>query len=541
MSPVVLIIIDGWGLAAPGPGNAVSQAKIVNIPSFWNDFPHTTLSASGLAVGLPEGAVGNSETGHINLGAGRVIYQDITRINESIKDKSFFSNQAFISALKYTDKFKSAIHILGLVGDSTVHSNLIHLYALLEFLKNNAQSKSVYLHLFTDGRDSPPKSGARLISQIKDRCDALKIGKIATIIGRYYAMDRDYRWERTEKAYRSLTEYIENRDASPQQVIKKSYMKGITDEFIEPVILLDEQGHPYPRIQEHDAVICINYRVDRPRQLTKAFVLADFENHRPVEYFDPLAEKYLHSHIVHPVLKLPFKRKVIFQNLFFVTMTEYERNLSCSVAFSPIQVEKPIGWVFSSHNLRQLRISETEKERFVTYYFNGMREDPFPGEDRLIIPSPKVSTYDLKPEMSAYEIADHACDRISSNIYSFIVINFANTDMVAHSGNISPSIKACETVDICVGKIVRTVLETNGSCIITADHGNVEELISPTGEQDTEHSHNPVPCIIMNGKFYKKAYTLPHGKLADIAPTILFLSHIAIPKYITGINLLADF
>jgi 2,3-bisphosphoglycerate-independent phosphoglycerate mutase len=353
-------------------------------------------------------------------------------------------------------------------------------------------------------------------------------------------MDRDHRWERTERAYTALTEVIENRAVSAEAAIEAAYAHNVTDEFIEPVIILDQNNNPYPRIASHDAVIFYNYRIDRPRQLTRAFVVPDFETHPTSAAFDPYAVKYHHKHVVEEVVRAPFIRRVVLPDLFFVTMTEYERNLPCVVAFPLQSVPMPIGKVFAEAGARQLRISETEKERFIGYYFNGMREDPFTGEDRLIIPSPRVATYDLQPEMSAYEITKRLIDRLTSDVYAFFVVNFANPDMVGHTGNIPAAIRACQVVDECVGTIAELTLSLGGTCVITADHGNVEEMLGANGEMDTEHSTFPVPLIMINEQFRGYPTPLPLGKLADVAPTILHIAGITPPSNMNGKNLLAD-
>lgn len=539
--PVVLIVLDGWGLAPPGPGNAISQAKLHYIPQFWMRFPHTQLAASGVDVGLPPGEDGNTETGHINIGAGRVVYQDLPRINMSIQDGSFYTNTALISALSHARTHQSRIHLMGLLSDSGVHANREHLYALLEFFKRNQCEIPVYLHLFTDGRDSPPRSGLRFVREVEQKLQDIGIGKIATIMGRYYGMDRDHRWDRTEKAYRALTEEIDRRASSAILAVEQAYATKITDEFIEPTIITDASNIPYPRISNHDSVIFYNYRIDRPRQLTRAFVLTDFETNVRQIGFDPYAVKYHHKHIVDEVVKeTSFTRRVILPNLFFVTMTDYERNLPCVVMFPLEKISNPLGRVFSDLGIRQLRVSETEKERFVGYYFNGMREDPYQGEDRLIVPSPKVATYDLAPNMSAIELTDRVIDRLISDVYTFVLINFANSDMVGHTGNIPAAILACETTDVCVGKIVQLVLSLGGTCIISADHGNVEEMLGASCEMDTEHSTFPVPFIMVDNAYDGHAIQLPAGKLGDIAPTILSHMKITVPKEMTGCNLLAD-
>ncbi len=537
--PIVLCILDGWGLAPPGPGNAISLSDLKNIPQYWSSFPHTQLSASGASVGLPPGEDGNTETGHINIGAGRVVYQDLPRINMAIKDGSFFKNEAFSGAVSYATKHQSRIHLVGLLSDSGVHASREHLYALLQFMKDEHCTAPVYLHLFTDGRDSSPKAGLRFIRETEAKLQQLGIGKIATIMGRYYGMDRDHRWERTERAYQALTEMIPNQASSAEAAVEASYAQNVTDEFVLPVVITDN-GVPLPRISAHDAVIFYNYRIDRPRQLTRAFVISDFEAHPTSGAFDPYAVKYHHKHIVEEVIRPPFTRRVVLPDLFFVTMTEYERNLPCVVAFPLQPVPMPLGKVFAESGVRQLRVAETEKERFIGYYLNGMREDPYTGEDRVIVPSPRVATYDLQPEMSAFELTKRLCDRLTSGVYGFIAVNFANPDMVGHTGNIPAAIRACEIVDQCVGTIVSLTLSLGGACMITGDHGNVEEMLGPDGEMDTEHSTFPVPFIMIEENFRGYPTSLPLGNLADIAPTILGLADITCPSEMTGKNLLAD-
>lgn len=537
--PIVLCILDGWGIAPPGPGNAISLAKLTHIPHFWSTYPHTQLSASGVSVGLPEGEDGNTETGHINIGAGRVVYQDLPRINMAIKDGSFFKNDAFLGAASYAHSHQSRIHLIGLLSDAGVHASREHLYALLEFMKRIQCTCPVYLHLFTDGRDSSPKAGLRFIKETESRLKEIGVGKIATVMGRYYGMDRDHRWERTERAYRALTEVIPSLFPTAEAAIEASYAKNITDEFIEPSIIT-ENGTPLPRISNHDSVIFYNYRIDRPRQLTRAFVIPDFETHPVGGSFDPYTVKYHHKHIIEETARPAFTRRVVLPDLFFVTMTEYERNLPCSVAFPLQQVVRPLGQVISDNGIRQLRVAETEKERFIGYYFNGMREDPFPQEDRLIVPSPRVATYDLAPDMSALEMTKHVCDRLTANVYGFVAINFANPDMVGHTGNIQAAIKACETTDQCVGTIAQLTMSLGGACFITADHGNVEEMLGANGEIDTEHSTFPVPLMLLTQQLRGYPTELPMGKLADIAPTILHFAGIPIPSEMTGKNLLAD-
>ena len=541
ISPTVLIVLDGWGLAPPGPGNAISLAHLTHIPSLWANYPHAELSASGVSVGLPEGEDGNTETGHINIGAGRIVYQDLPRISEAIHDGSFATNDAFLGAVHYACEHKSAIHLMGVLSDAGVHASRDHLYALLELLKKAQCSSPVYLHIFTDGRDAPPKSALRFVKDLESRCALIGIGAIATVMGRYFAMDRDRRWERTEKAYTALTQPIAAHAESASKAIEDSYAKNITDEFIEPVIIVDHNGQPSPRIKDQDAVIFFNFRIDRPRQLTRAFVQGDFESGIRSSSFDPYMVKYYHKHNIQEDMRMQtFKRSTVLPNLFFVTLTEYDRNLSCTVAFPPHRVIHPIGEVMYEQGLRQLRVSESEKERFVTYYFNGLRDTPFEKEEHLIIPSPNVSTYDLVPSMSTSELTNQVINRLSSDIYSFIVINIACPDMVGHTGNIQASVKACESADLAVGTIVKQVLKLDGTCIITGDHGNVEEMLGVDGTMDTEHSTFPVPFIMISNTLSRFPTKLPSGCLADIAPTILSYLHLPIPIEMTGKNLLAD-
>ncbi len=541
MRPVLLLILDGWGVAPAGPGNAISLANLPFYSSLLGKFPHCTLAAFGEAVGLPHGEDGNTETGHLNLGAGHIVYQDLPRINLSIADGSFFQNPAFLNAINHARKYESNIHLLGLIGSGGVHSNIEHLLALLQLLKEQSFTK-VYLHLITDGRDSPPKSSAVYIKQIMAFLDSLGFGKIASLMGRYYAMDRDNRWDRTEKAYRSLTAGLGEKGKDPLAVIDASYAKGVTDEFILPTNI-EAFGKPVALIKENDSVIFYNFRIDRPRQLTKAFVLDNFEDEANISDFDPFAVKYFKKHVLEASdIQPSFKRGPKIPHLYFVTMTEYSRNVhAAAVAFPPKIVNSPIGECISQMGLNQLRMSESEKERFVTYYFNGQREAPFINEDRIIVPSPKVATYDLKPEMSAEKLTEMLIEKIKIKKYDYIVVNFANPDMVAHTGMIPATIKACEVVDICLSKIVPTVLSINGTVFITADHGNAEELIDPqTGDVDTEHSTFPVPFIAINRKWDGKNIMLPTGILADVAPTVLKCMHIELPKSMTGRNLLEN-
>ncbi len=541
MKKVVLLVLDGFGLAPPGPGNAVFLANPPNINSLLHSFPNTTLKASGEAVGLPAGEVGNTEVGHINLGAGRIVYQDLPRINMSIADGSFYKNKAFLEALIHLQNTGKKLHLIGLVGEGTVHSSIEHLYALLYFAKEN-NLKDVFIHVITDGRDSPPKSALEIISRLEEKLNDLGRGKIASVMGRYFAMDRDRRWERTEKAYFCLTKGKGDKAKSVVEAIKSAYRQGKSDEFIDPVNIIDNEK-PVALIEKGDAVIFFNYRIDRPRQLTKAFVLENFEKEaNKTLSFDPYAIKYYKTHLSQKeILNPPFKRGEKIKDLFFVTLTEYEKDLAVKVAFPPIVVRMPLGRVLSENNIRQLRMSESEKERFVTFYFNGQRETPFPYEERLIIPSPKVPTYDLKPEMAVFELTDLLIKKMSEGNHNFILVNFANPDMVGHTGNIEASIKAVRAVDSCLGKIVNTALDLDYVLLITADHGNIEQKIDPqTGEISTEHTANPVPFIAIDKMYQGRFIKLQSGILADIAPTILSIMEIAKPSEMTGRNLLEE-
>lgn len=543
---VCLVILDGWGLASSGPGNAVTLANTPNINKFWASFPHTQLLAAGEAVGLPRGEAGNTETGHLNIGAGRIVYQDLQRITTAIADGSFFQNKVFSDAVNHVKSNKSNLHLLGLIGASGIHSNLEHLYALIQLAAKQGLSNNVFLHLFTDGRDSPPTSSIQYVKKIKEVIMRERAGQIASVMGRYWAMDRDRRWDRTERAYRALTEGQGNPVKNPEEAIESSYKEGKTDEFIEPSLVIDETGKPFGLIKDNDAVIFFNFRIDRPRQLTAAFVAKDFTDNSLLLDFDPYLEKYEKTNLVAKIshYQKVFDRKIFLNNLFFATMTEYSRSLvsaGIKVAFLPEAVEMPLGRIISEANLKQLRIAESEKERFVTYYFNGLRENAFSGEDRLIIPSPNVPTYDQKPEMSAYEITDNLISKTSDNLnYSFVLVNFANPDMVAHTGSIGPAVKACSVLDECLGKIANSVMAMGGTLIISADHGNVEEMINnQTGQIDTEHNANPVPFIVISKELLGKSQTLASGILADIAPTILSILGIDKPSSMTGRSLLA--
>jgi 2,3-bisphosphoglycerate-independent phosphoglycerate mutase len=544
---VILTVLDGWGISAPSPGNAISLANCVNINRYSAGYPHTQLQASGDAVGLPHGEDGNTETGHLNLGAGRIVYQDLARINMSIADGSFFTNKVLLGAIEHAKKYNSNLHLMGLIGAGGVHSNLEHLIALIQLCSRNKFNK-VFLHLFTDGRDSPPTAAKIYINKIREITIRENVGTIASIMGRYWAMDRDFRWERTAKAYLALTNNEGNLVKTPEEAIDASYLNGKTDEFIEPSLICNEKGVALTKITNNDAVIFFNFRIDRPRQLSRCFVFNDFSKAGKNWSFDPFLVKYKKSHLVNLPIKeeMPFLRPPKLTNLYFATMTQYEKVLmdeGAQVAFTPETVDMPLGRVISENGYKQLRVSESEKERFVTFYFNGQQEIAFDLEERLIIPSPKVATYDLKPEMSAITLTDEVLRKLkNSQDYKFILINYANPDMVGHTGNIGAAVKACEITDECVARLANFTLAYDGVLIITADHGNVEEMIdSQSGQIETEHSSNPVPLIMVTKEFMGRGDLLPSGILADVAPTVLSLLGISVPSQMTGRNLLENF
>lgn len=543
MNSVVLIVLDGFGIAPEGPGNAIHLANPTNINSFLYTYPNTQLKASGEAVGLPASEVGNTEVGHINLGAGKIVYQDLPRINMAIADGSFYRTEAFLKAVEHVKKTKGNLHIMGLVGQGTVHSSVDHLHALLFFAKQQGLT-NVFIHAITDGRDSPPKSAMEIIKPLEDKIKELGVGKIASIMGRYYAMDRDRRWERIEKAYVCLTKNEGQFAESAEKAISYGYSKNQTDEFLDPTSVT-ENGKPITTIKEGDTVIFFNYRIDRPRELTKAFVLDDFQKEaNKTLSFDPYAAKYDKTNIQTKspeAFNPPFQRGDKIKNLLFITMTEYEEKLPVTIAFPPNIVNLPLGKLLSDKGIPQLRMAETEKERFVGFYFNGHREDVYPKEERVIIPSPKVPTYDQKPEMSAYELTEYLMRKMKENKHPFILINFANADMVGHTGSIDATIKAVNVLDECLGKIVQTAQTTGHYVLITADHGNAEQKINPsTGQISTEHTNNPVPFIAIHSSFQGRLVKLQPGILADIAPTILSLFDVLKPAEMTGRNLLEE-
>lgn len=523
--PLVLCILDGWGIADAGPGNAITLANPQNFNDFWFSYPHTLLVASGQAVGLPDGIFGNSEVGHINLGAGRVVFQDLLRLNNAIADGTFFENEAFLQVLDHVNKNGTNIHLIGLVGLGAVHSDISHLYSLLSFLQRNKIPPSrIKLHLFTDGRDSPPNASKAVIAGLEEKLARENTGQIASIGGRYYGMDRDNRWDRTEKAYLAITGKGTEKEKSAQLVIDKSYAAGVTDEFITPHTIVDESGVPIGPITDNDGVIFFNYRPDRARQISKAFVLDNLSDLKTSS-----GEK------VHG-----FNRGAKIKNLCFVSLTRYERDLPVSkVAFSPEEVTMPIARIFSERSMNQLHIAETEKYAHVTYFFNGGLEQPFPAEDRVLINSQKVDSYTQAPEMSAPTITEKLIAKIYTQSYDFIVVNYANADMVSHSGNIEATVKGVQTIDKCLGMLAKAILNAGGGMIITADHGNAEVMLRVgTNEPDTEHNISPVPALFMFNELKGQNLQLPQGLLADIAPTILSILQIPKPSQMTGRSLL---
>lgn len=517
--PVALVVLDGWGLTENSKGNVLLKANLPTIKKLDDYYPRIALQASGISVGLPWGEPGNSEVGHMTLGSGAVIYQSMPRITMAIQNGEFFKNPTLLKACEHVKAKNSALHLIGLVGKGGIHSNVDHLYALLELAKKEAL-KEVFIHIFTDGRDSSPTSGVESIKELKKRIADYGIGKIATIGGRYFGMDRNNNWDRIKKSYDTMTRSQGNKTEDPEKYLTDSYSKGIYDEYIEPAVVVESEvppGPPVGKIQDGDSVIFFNFREDRARQLTKTFVLPGFMKFENVKYTD----------------------------LLFVTMIQYEEDLPTEVAFGPVEIKNCLGEVLSREKISQLRIAETEKFAHVTYFFNGGNEEPFSLEDRVIIPSKDVPSFDKDPEMSAHEITDKACEFIEQEKYDFILLNYANADIVGHTGNEKACIKAVETIDQCLEKLIRTVLLKGGCLLITADHGNVEEVVNiRSGEVDTEHSANPVPLWYINSINH---YSSPNacqivpkvsGLLSDVAPTILEILQIEKPAEMTGESLL---
>ncbi len=506
-SPILLAILDGWGIGdSADPSNAIVQAGTPYISRLMNTYPATALSCSGEAVGLPEGQMGNSEVGHLNIGSGRIVYQELTRISKSIRDGDFFTNPVLLDTMRKVKESDRALHLMGLLSDGGVHSHLEHVVALLE-LAHRMDIHHVYVHAFLDGRDTAPSSANLFVDALEAKMSEIGTGRIASIIGRYYAMDRDKRWDRTEKAYAALVYREGLHSPSAHQAVEDAYARGETDEFVQPTVV---SSCPDCGIRTNDGIIFFNFRPDRARQLTRAFIFPDFSD---------------------------FPRRDGYFPVHYASLTQYDEKFPVPVAFPPQYLNDTLGDVFSRNALKQLRIAETEKYAHVTYFFNGGDERPLAGEDRQLIPSPKVATYDLQPEMSAPELAEAILAAIHSCKYDLIVCNFANGDMVGHTGIMSAVMKAIRTVDECVGRIAAAVLEHGGSMIITADHGNAEMMVDPvTGEPFTQHTTNEVPLTLVSD--LHKNSRLYHGILADIAPTILDLAGLPKPDSMTGRSLI---
>lgn len=504
--PVAIIILDGLGWREETDHNAVAQAKKPNFDRYWDQFPHATMQASGQAVGLPEGQMGNSEVGHTNIGAGRVVYQSITRIDKSIEEGELSSNPAFQDAIDHAKSNHSALHFMGLVSDGGVHSHQRHLLALLEEAKKQGVDK-VYVHAFTDGRDVAPDSASGFIADLNQALKDQDLGRLASISGRFYAMDRDNRWPRIKKAYDAIRYGQGHQAQDPVQAIQNSYADDVMDEFIEPIVLTDDQGQPIGPLSDQDSVVFFNFRPDRAIQLSRALSEPGFDE---------------------------FDLGQALEDVKLTTMTQYTEDMNAQVMYPPVKLKNVIGEVLADHGLSQLRIAETEKYPHVTFFMNGGDNKEYPGESRTLIPSPKVETYDLKPEMSAYEVADSLVADLDEDKYDAVILNFANPDMVGHSGKLDPTIKAVEAVDENLGRVVDKILEKDGAAIIFADHGNADTLQTPEGNPHTAHTTVPVPLIVTKSGVKLRQ----DGKLADVAPTMLELLGIDQPEEMTGRSLI---
>jgi 2,3-bisphosphoglycerate-independent phosphoglycerate mutase len=505
----MLIILDGWGIGVDEPTNAVLAADTPCLDRLLSTYPSTRLRCCGEDVGLPAGIMGNSEVGHMNIGAGRVVYQDLMRIDKSIEDESFFENAPLGTAMDTVATQGKALHLMGLVSDGGVHSQLTHILALLSMAAKRGVS-NVFVHAILDGRDTPPDSGVAYLRQVQDHINTLGQGAIASVCGRYYAMDRDKRWDRVEQAFRLYTEGEGRLETDPVAAVRSAYDQGETDEFVKPVAIVDESGKPVGTVADGDGIIFFNFRADRAREITRAFTEKGFSG---------------------------FERRVVPVLAGYTTMTLYDETFDLPMAFGPQHLAMILGEVVSRQGMRQLRIAETEKYAHVTYFFNGGEETPFENEDRCMIPSPRdVATYDLKPEMSAPQVADEVVARLDSGQYDFIVLNFANMDMVGHSGVLQAAVKACETVDRCLQKVLDKLLQQGGVALITADHGNSEKMAGPDGKPFTAHTTNPVRLILVDDNH--KAARLREGRLGDIAPTLLALMGLEQPEQMTGRSLL---
>lgn len=520
-TPYAIIIMDGYGLNPKHEGNAVWTDGSKNVTALEKEYPSSTLGASGMSVGLPDGQMGNSEVGHLNIGAGRIVYQDLTKITKEIRDGEFFRNKELLRVMDYVKANGKKLHLYGLVSDGGVHSHIEHLYALVEMAKKEGLEQ-VYIHAFTDGRDVPPTSGAEFLNALQNKLDELKFGKIASVSGRYYAMDRDNNWDREQKAYEALTEGKANTFCgTAEEAAKASYANGVTDEFIVPVTLT-ENGKPIALIGKGDGIICFNFRPDRARQITRMFSQEKF----------PFVDEKTGA-------TLGFERATGYLAPVYVGFATYDASFkNVGVAFPPDEIDDTLPQYISSLGMTQLHIAETEKYAHVTFFFNAKIEAPVAGETRIVIPSPKVATYDLKPEMSAYEVTDRVLKELDTGNYDVMILNFANCDMVGHTGVMSAAVKAVHVVDECVKKVLDKILSMGGSALLTADHGNADEMIADDGKTPfTQHTTNPVPVVLVSEK-YKNAKLRDGGVLADLAPTLLDVMGLKQPAKMTGKSLL---
>jgi 2,3-bisphosphoglycerate-independent phosphoglycerate mutase len=510
VQPVILVILDGFGINPRKEGNAVANASTPNLDSLLRNYPNSRLSMSGEDVGLPAGQMGNSEVGHMILGAGRIVFQDLTLIHKDIEEGKFYQNQALVQALRTTKEKNNRLHLMGLLGDGGVHSHQLHMEAIIEMARRE-KIGAVYLHLFLDGRDTPPTSAEQFMLDLNEKLKAYPNVKVATVCGRYYAMDRDTRWDRVEKAYVCLTEGIGNRADTPLEAIRDSYKKKVTDEFLLPTVI--NGMVPDGLIRDGDGVIFFNFRADRARELTRALIDEDFKH---------------------------FPRKRRLNLATYTTMTRYDETFKIPVAFPSREIRKILGEIASGAGIRQLRIAETEKYAHVTYFFNGGEEKKFPGEERILIPSPKdVATYDLKPEMSARPVTEALIKHLREQDVGLVIANFANADMVGHTGNFEASVKAVEVIDECLGKVVDAALGKKGKVVVTADHGNIEQLIDyDTGLPHTAHTTNLVPVILIDEE--RRKLRLNQGSAIDVAPTVLQLLGLPQPKDMTGRSLIVE-